>query len=243
MAASRTLRKLREKLESLDGDVLPDRASGEDRLRALATGIDPLDRVLPRGGIPRGRATEWRGPRSCGKAALLRAALERRCAAGDSVAWVDAGRTLHAPDWVALARGTGRFWVVRPPRAEERGWCADLLLRSGAFDVVVLEGPEDRAGGSDRSGAPGSAVRLQRLARDAGAALVVMDRLPVAALRLRFRPGRIEPVSGRFGPVLPTTRPLWVRVDRGGGVELPVLCPAPSDRTAAPPARDRKGRR
>lgn len=232
MAGSTTLRALRDKLDSLEGHVLPDRAAGREGPEVLSTGIDRLDRFLPGGGIPRGRTTEWRGPRSCGKAALLRAALERRCAAGDSVAWVDVGRTLHAPDWVPLARSPGRFWVVRPSRSEEGGWCADLLLRSGAFDVVVLEG-----------GAPGSALRLQRLARDAGAALVVMDRLPVAALRLRFHPGRIEPVDGRFGPVLPPLRPLWVRVRGREEMELPVLCPAPGDRTGVVPARDRKGRR
>lgn len=243
MAGSRTLRKLQEKLESLDVGAVPGRGAGTDRLRALPTGLDRLDEVLPRGGIPRGRATEWWGARSCGKAALLRAALERRCAAGDSVAWVDVNRTLYAPDWISLARGPGRFWVVRPSCPGKGGWCADLLLRSGAFDAVVLEGEEEPGRGSNGPEPAGSVVRLQRLAREAGAALVVMARVPVAALRLRFRPGRIEPVSGAFGPSLPPVRPLWVRVGRGGRVELPVLCPVPGDRSRTRPTRDRKGRR
>lgn len=246
MAGSATLRRLERELESLDGSATAvDREGRESRLRVLPTGIGRLDEALPRGGLPRGRATEWWGPRSCGKAALLRAALERRCSAGDSVAWVDVNRTLYAPDWASLSREPGRFWVVRPPDAEEGGWCADLLLRSGAFDAVVLEGKGDRTapGSGGGPGSAGSVVRLQRLAREADAALVVMDRVPVAALRLRFRPGRIEPVSGELGSFLPPVRPVWVRVGRGERVELPVLCPLPVDRTAVPPTRDRKGRR
>ena len=64
----------------------------------------------------------------------------------------------------------------------------------------------------------------------------------IAALRLRFRPGRIEPVGDPlFGHLLPPVRPLWVRVEKRGMTEVPVLCPVPVPRREVRPSRDRKG--
>lgn len=232
MADTAALRELERKLERMETS----RRSAPPG-PAAPTGVAPLDALLPRGGLPRGEGTEWLGPRSCGKTALLRAALERLRAAGEPVALVDAARTLHAPDWEGVGEGDGLFWVVRPPSESEAAWCADLLLRSGAFGAVAL------LPGTALS--RGTAVRLQRLAGEAGAVLVVVGGLPVASLRLRFRPGRVEPVGGRlFGPFLPDVRPLWVRVGPSGrDVEVPVLCPRPPRRRGEAQGRDRKGRR
>ncbi|MDT8436381.1 MAG: hypothetical protein RRA92_06450 [Gemmatimonadota bacterium] len=220
------------------------------------TGVPGLDALLPGGGLPRGRLVEWLGRRSSGRTALLRAGLARLRATGESVAWIDAGRTLYAPDWSALVAGPGEFWVVRPRDGGEAAWCADLLLRSGAFGAVVLQaggdGSAGRAGKAGRAGRGAAslrgtaAVRLQRLAEEAGALLVTLDEAPVAALRLGFRPGRVEPLRDvPFGPFLPSARPVWVRVGKRGSVEVPVLCPFPVRPTPARrrdgAARDRKG--
>lgn len=212
-------------------------------VRTLPTGFERLDALLPQGGLPRGQATEWVGPRSCGKTALLRAVLGRLTAMGEPVAYVDGGWTLYAPDWVELAEQG--FWVVRPGDLGEAAWSADLLLRSGAFGAVVLD-PGEPGSGSTSTRAPelkrSVAVRLQRLAEEAESVFVVMGELPIAALRLRFRPGRIEPVgSPLFGHLLPPVRPLWVRVEKRGMADVPVLCPAPSTRLEVRPSRDRKG--
>lgn len=216
------------------------------------TGIAPLDRLLPGGGLPRGRSVEWLGPRSCGKTALLRAALARRLREGEPVALVDGGRTLWAPDWTGLETA-GSLWVVRPPEPREAAWCADVLLRSGAFGAVALDTGEtgSLAPRGDRapSHAPaalrrGPAVRLQRLAEEAGAVWIVLGPLPVAALRLRFRPGRLEPLRAPpFGVLLPPFRPVWVELGEGRSAEVPLLCPHPPDRGPRPAARDRKGPR
>lgn len=235
MTASATVRRLEEELARREDGPGWRRRIGSPSV--LSTGIHRLDGLLPHGGLPRGRAVQWWGVRSCGKTALLRGALIERCGAGDSVAWVDARRTLYAPDWTPLVETGGRFWAVRPPEVREASWCADLLLRSGAFDAVVLEGG---AGALSRS----TAVRLQRLAGESGSALLVVGEVPVAALRLRFRPARIEPLRpSPFGPFLPRLRPVWVRVEKGRSEEIPVLCPLPPDRSFPSPARDRKGRR
>ena len=239
MADAATVRELERKLEAMD--PVP-RAAPSDRVEP--TGLDVLDDLLPGGGLPRGRGTEWRGPRSCGKTALLRRTVERLRRRGEPVALVDAGRTLHPPDWGGLGGGEGLFWVVRPPSEREAAWCADLLLRSGAFGAVALLLAEEAGGPRTGPLSRAAAVRLQRLAEEAGAVLVVAGGMPVASLRLRFRPGRLEPVGGRlFGPFLPPVRPVWVRVDGGRGAEVPVLCPGPEPRSGEARGRDRKGRR
>ncbi len=210
----------------------------------VPTGISVLDGLLPGGGLPRGQVIEWAGPRSSGKTAVLRAALERLRTAGECVAFIDTSRTLFAPDWIELVDREGWFWVVRPRTEVEAAWCADLLLRSGAFGAVALHafpdiGPErSREGLSLRKS---TTVRLQRLAEEAGTVFVTVGRVPLAGLRLSFRPGRIEPVHGvAFGPFLPAVRPVWVRVGKRGSAEVPLLCPSPGRRMEAP-ARDRKG--
>ena len=208
------------------------------------TGMPDLDALRPGGGLPRGSLIEWLGPSSSGKTAILRTGLARLRLHGESVAWIDTRHTLYAPDWTDLVSGTGEFWVVRPRTTGEAAWCADLLLRSGAFGAVAFH-VADRSGGrsAERGGGirHGAAVRLQRLAEDAGALFVVLGEAPVAALRLGFRPGRVEPVRGiPFGPFLPRTRPVWVRIGKRGGVEVPVLCPLSAPRRIAA-TRDRKG--
>lgn len=227
----------------------------EPRRPVAPTGIPGLDALLPHGGLPRGLPIEWLGPPSCGKTAVLRVALDRLLAGGEAVALVDTTRTLHAPDWVGATERRGMLWVVRPEGERQAARCADLLLRSGVFGAVVLEvggraaegwGPWSRG---DRTTGPAElsrrvAVRLQRLAEEGGVVFVVMGRIPLAGLRLGFRPARLE-MAGEapFGPVLPPVRPVWVRVGGGGERELPILCPVPPFRGGETPARDRKGPR
>jgi len=253
MADPAVLRELERKLEEIgSAGVRP-----ADVRPTVSTGVPILDAVLPRGGLPRGEPVEWLGPRSCGKTALLRSVLLRLREEGEPVAIVDAGRTLFSPDWLEAETGEGAFWVVRPPSQEEAAWCSDLLLRSGSFGAVALL-LGDEPGEASSSGSPGRtgpglrrsvSVRLQRLAEEAGTIFVVGGASPLAALRLRFRPGRVEPVTGvPFAPFLPTIRPVWVRVEWGRSAEIPVLCPEPGGGRPRRPGeggaiRDRKGRR
>lgn len=208
----------------------------------VPTGVSSLDALLPDGGLPRGQVVEWIGPRSSGKTTLLRAAFAGLRAVGESVALIDAARTLYAPDWGRLVPGEGRFWVIRPPDPTEATWCTDLVLRSGAFGAVALLSGVDVSSPVAGSGLlhRGVTVRLQRLAEEANAVFVTVGRVPLAALRLSFRPGRVESVREMFGPFLPTLRPVWVRVGKRGAVEVPLLCPV-SPAWGQEPTRDRKG--
>jgi protein ImuA len=147
----------------------------------LATGIAALDAALPNGGLPRGRLTEMVGAPGSGKTTLVHRIVARAVADGWWVAYVDATRTLAPRDWADIGRerreacgasgGVRRaadegLWIVRPDEPARGAWCADVLLRSGAFALVVLDGAPVLA----RS----VAVRLTRLAREADAAFLVL---------------------------------------------------------------------
>lgn len=129
----------------------------------MPTGIDALDRVLASSGLPRGRLTEVVG--ASGKLTLLHQVVDAAVARGEWVVYIDASRTLAPRDWAHLAHVSG-MWVVRPPDSSRAAWCADVLLRSAAFSLVVLDSapPISRA----------IAVRLTGLARESNAALVVV---------------------------------------------------------------------
>ena len=133
--------------------------------RGLAFGIPALDALLPFG-LPRGQITALDAPLGSGGTALLFALAEATLRADEGVAFVDAARTL-APQGAAHLAGLGPFWVIRPRGAESAWWCADVLLRTGAFGLVVV----------DQAPAPSRpvAVRLQRLARDKDTVLVVRE--------------------------------------------------------------------
>ncbi|MGA1308816.1 MAG: hypothetical protein ACO32Z_03550 [Gemmatimonadaceae bacterium] len=146
----------------------------------LPTGMASLDAALPGGGIPRGRISEWLAPAGLGKTTLARALVRATLRAGFGVAWIDATRTLDPRDWAGTLDA---IWVVRPPDPARAPWCADLLLRSGAFTLVVLDGgpvlPRPIA------------VRLAQLARESDAVLLLLgDGTRAtdggAALRLRL---------------------------------------------------------
>jgi hypothetical protein len=160
-------------------------------VRALGTGVTELDAALARGGVPCGRLTEVLGARGAGKTTLLRHLVRATVARGLWVAYVDAARTLAPRDWAMAAPGAARapgpaLWMVRPERAARGAWCTERLLRSGAFALVVLDGAPPLTSAV--------AVRLARLARDAGVALVVAaeDDAAAAALggALRLRVAR-----------------------------------------------------
>jgi recombination protein RecA len=185
----------------------------------IPTGIAALDAVLQGGGLPRGRLTEIIGGTGSGKTTLVRAVVEAIVANHGWVAYVDAQRTLDARDWVHLGDAEG-VWMIRPHDATRAAWCADVLLRSGAFALVVLDGAPTLT--------KSAAVRLTRLARDSGAALVILgDRAGGAtqlggAVRLvveRATPGsrRSSRPDGRHGSTSESpTRTITVRVEKGG---------------------------
>ncbi len=188
--------------------------------RTIGTGIAALDAALPGGGIPCGRLTEVAGVSGSGATSLARAVVATAIENKQSVAYIDATRTLAPADWAPLAT-TGRLWVVRPPTDGQGAWCADILLRSGAFQLVVLD---------DATPLPRSiVVRLTRVAQDGQVALLVVHHraggrgLVGSALRLELQ---------RTLPPSVVRRPAWRRFEARltHAVEgtAPVMPPAPA---------------
>jgi len=151
------LRDLRE-LRELIGQRFPDAVPVPRRaVESVATGIAVLDAILPGGGFPRGRLSAW-APRG-GATAVLRAACQATLAAGERAVWID-GEGMIA----------GAFWepgtiLLRPPTRVHALRTAEVLLRSGAFALVVLAG-------ADPEGTV--QVRLSRAAHDGGSAAVAL---------------------------------------------------------------------
>lgn len=107
----------------------------------VATGLAPLDLALG-GALPRGQVTEITGQPGSGRTTLLRQLVEGAVRQELLVAYIDAERTLNPGDWAHLARRADDdgLWVIRPPDPARAAWCGELLVRSGAFPVVVLDG-------------------------------------------------------------------------------------------------------
>lgn len=193
----------------------------------LATGMAALDAVLPGHGLPRGRLTEITGAPGSGRTTIARQLVAATLRAGWWVAYVDAARTLAPRDWAALGAHDG-LWVVRPDDPARGAWCADVLLRSGAFGLVVLDG----APALSRP----VAVRLVRLARASDAAFVLLapdgQHAGVAgALQLRVQRAsakrRPEPLdltarlegpasASARAPARPEPRRLFITIEKGG---------------------------
>jgi hypothetical protein len=159
---------------------------------AIPTGLASLDAALSDGGLPSGRLTEILGKRGSGRATLVRQLVGTAVAAQRRVAIVDGSRTLAPRDWAAVG-DSGRLWIIRPPQPDRGAWCADILLRSGAFSLVVLDGVPPLA--------RPVAIRLTRLAREHDAALVIAAEdsggLVGSAVRMRISRKNGSQVTGR----------------------------------------------
>lgn len=153
-----SVRELKLQLGAIQESVRPDRAP-------LPTGIPELDVLLVGHGIPRGRLTEITGVKGSGRTSMLRTLVTAVATGGRWVAYIDAARTLAPRDWAHVGSERAPLWIIRPTTSARATWCADLLLRSGAFALVVMDGAPPLA--------RVLAVRLTRLARDVGAAFVV----------------------------------------------------------------------
>jgi len=141
-----------------------------DRLRQdpLATGLTLLDRLLG-GGLPRGALVELVGRGSCGRLAILLAALGGVSAAGELVALVDLGSQLDPRAARAAGVALERLLWLRPSRPSDALAAAEILVHTG-FPLVAV----DLGLPPLRGKAPVAAwLRLARSASAHGAAVLV----------------------------------------------------------------------
>jgi recombination protein RecA len=109
------------------------------KVAAIPTGALSLDLALGVGGLPRGRIVEIFGPESSGKTTLVYHVLAQAQKAGGICAFIDAE---HAMDPVYAKRiglDVDELLVSQPDHGEQALEIADLLIRSGAIDVVAVD--------------------------------------------------------------------------------------------------------
>ena len=116
----------------LDSDHIP-------RIEGIPTGSLSLDIALGIGGLPRGRVVEVYGPESSGKTTVALHAVANAQAAGGIAAFIDAEHALDPEYARAIGVDTDALLVSQPDTGEQALEIADMLIRSGALDILVID--------------------------------------------------------------------------------------------------------
>jgi recombination protein RecA len=112
---------------------------GSLKVETISTGALPLDIALGVGGVPRGRIIEIFGPESSGKTTLVYHIIAEAQARGGVCAFID---TEHALDPVYARRigvNTDELMISQPDYGEQALEIVDVLVRSGAVDVIAVD--------------------------------------------------------------------------------------------------------
>ena len=109
------------------------------RVESIPTGAINLDAAIGVGGIPRGRVTEIYGPESSGKTTLCLHIVANAQRAGGVAAYIDAEHALDTEYARKLGVDVENLLISQPDTGEQGLEIADILVRSGAIDVVVID--------------------------------------------------------------------------------------------------------
>src|ERR1700676_2828810 len=109
------------------------------RIDAISTGAINLDAAIGVGGIPRGRITEIYGPESSGKTTLCLHVVANAQKAGGTAAFIDAEHALDTDYATKLGVDVEKLLVSQPDTGEQALEICEILVRSGAVDVVVID--------------------------------------------------------------------------------------------------------
>ena len=131
----------------------------------IPTGSTALDIALGIGGLPRGRVVEIYGPESSGKTTVALHAVANAQRAGGVAAFIDAEHALD-PDYARkLGVDTDALLISQPDSGEQALEIADMLIRSGALDIIVIDSvaalvPRAELDGDMGDSLPGLQARL-----------------------------------------------------------------------------------
>ncbi|HEX5648970.1 MAG TPA: recombinase RecA [Steroidobacteraceae bacterium] len=114
-------------------------ASSTYDVEAVSTGSLGLDVALGVGGLPRGRVIEIYGPESSGKTTLALTAIAEVQRNGGTAAFVDAEHALDPAYAEKLGVNVNELLVSQPDNGEQALEITDMLVRSGAVDIVVVD--------------------------------------------------------------------------------------------------------
>src|SRR5215207_8257349 len=121
------------------GSIMRLGADQKVRVEAISTGAINLDAAIGVGGIPRGRVTEIYGPESSGKTTLCLHVVANAQRAGGVAAYIDAEHALDTDYAQKLGVDIDSLLVSQPDTGEQAMEICEILVRSGAVDVVVID--------------------------------------------------------------------------------------------------------
>ncbi len=111
----------------------------KEPIEVIPTGSTALDVALGVGGLPRGRVIEVYGPESSGKTTLTLHAVANAQKAGGQVAFVDAEHALDPEYAQKLGVDIDNLILSQPDNGEQALEIVDMLVRSGALDLIVID--------------------------------------------------------------------------------------------------------
>ncbi len=109
------------------------------KVDAISTGAINLDAAIGIGGIPRGRVTEIYGPESSGKTTLCLHVVANAQRAGGVAAFIDAEHALDTEYARKLGVDVENLLISQPDTGEQALEICEILVRSGAVDVIVID--------------------------------------------------------------------------------------------------------
>jgi len=109
------------------------------QIESISTGAMSLDLALGIGGLPRGRIVELYGPESSGKSTLALHVVAEAQRNGGICAYIDAEHALDPVYAKAIGVDIDELLISQPDTGEQALEIADMLIRSGAIDVIVID--------------------------------------------------------------------------------------------------------
>ncbi|MBT6250564.1 MAG: recombinase RecA [Nitrosomonadales bacterium] len=116
-----------------------DDTSVVEGIQSVSTGSLGLDIALGIGGLPRGRVIEIYGPESSGKTSLTLSVIAQMQKVGGTAAFIDAEHALDIQYAAKLGVNIEELLVSQPDTGEQALEIADMLVRSGSVDIVVVD--------------------------------------------------------------------------------------------------------
>jgi len=165
------------------------------KVDTISTGSMSLDLALGVGGVPRGRVIEIYGPESSGKTTLALSIIAEAQKQGGFAAIIDAEHALDPNYAKALGVNTDELLVSQPDNGEQALEIAEMLIRSGALDVVAVDSvaalvPKAEIEGEMGDSLPGLQARLMSQALRKLAAVVARSHTSLIFInQLRMKIG------------------------------------------------------
>jgi len=121
------------------GSIMKLGEQGHVGVAAISTGALALDLALGIGGLPRGRVVEIYGPESSGKSTLAMHVVAEAQRNGGICAYIDAEHAMDPVYAAAIGVNVDELYISQPDTGEQALEITDMLIRSSALDVIVID--------------------------------------------------------------------------------------------------------